>query len=62
MSQDAELNAFCAYWGGIIAVILAVVTVILGLLAKSNILEWSLVFKSSLLTVIAVLIRYSITR
>lgn len=62
MSQDAEWNAFYAYWAGKAALLLFITTVVLGLLAKNDILEWSLVFKSALLTVTAMLVRYFLAR
>lgn len=62
MSQDAEWNAFYAYWAGKAALLLFITTVVLGLLAKNDVLEWSLVFKSALLTVTAMLVRYFLAR
>ncbi|HHQ6721969.1 TPA: hypothetical protein ACSTNG_001709 [Serratia fonticola] len=62
MSQDAEWNALYAYWAGKAVLFLLIATVVLGLLAKNDILEWSLAFKSALLTATAILVRYFITR
>ncbi|GKX61637.1 hypothetical protein SOASR032_02060 [Pragia fontium] len=60
MSRDIEQNAFVAHHAEIVAKILTVITIVLFLLATNNILEWSWVFKSALLTAAAIIIRYGL--